>query len=243
MNHRNYGRAYHHGAPVEQLEFEQVEYSGAVQSWSGAKRTFSAPSTSCWGAQRGCTIHTASARIRFREAVGVLPHASSGAAVCWRGFDEKDVHGAALPDHTTVLRAISRRVRSSDSRFVDALGRLCDVHEGGQVFITGHSEYDADTPRASICAQARAHPSMCRKLLSERRRTQPAVVSGAATANLLYQNWPTTASIRRRPTISPPSPPSSRNKEPPVRGGFSLQIAAKQILRVRGARQAPRRAA
>ena len=146
---RNFDGLVITGAPVEQMPFEKVEYWDElcqIMEWSRTHvySTFHI----CWGAQAALYYHYGIPKVDLPEKLfGVFPHiVERRSSMLLRGFD--DVFMVPHSRHTTFRREDVERCRklkilaSSEEAGVYAIST-----EGGrQVFITGHSEYDADTP-------------------------------------------------------------------------------------------------
>jgi len=136
------------GAPVEQMDFEDVDYWQElcqIMEWS--KTHVHSTFHICWGAQAGLYYHYGIPKHDLPEKLfGVYPHhADYKRSILLRGFD--DVFYAPHSRHTTVLREDIEAmpglkiVASSEEAGVYAV-----MSKGGrQIFITGHSEYDPDT--------------------------------------------------------------------------------------------------
>ena len=136
------------GAPVEQMEFEQVEYWDelcAVMEWS--KTNVHSTFHICWGAQAGLYYHYGIKKYPLEKKLfGVFPHTvERRSSMLLRGFDDEFM--VPHSRHTTVRREDIEAVpelkilASSPEAGVYAIST-----EGGrQIFITGHSEYDRDT--------------------------------------------------------------------------------------------------
>lgn len=136
------------GAPVETLEFEEVDY------WDELKAIFDWSETNvtstffiCWGAQAalhhfyGIGKHALDSKL-----FGVYPHKVSHRKVpLVRGFD--DYFYAPHSRHTTVLssdvRAVEDLIILSESP--EAGMFLCMNQDGSKIFCMGHPEYDRMT--------------------------------------------------------------------------------------------------
>jgi homoserine O-succinyltransferase len=133
------------GAPVEQLEFEQVEYWAelcAIMDWS--KQNVFSTLHICWGAQAALYYHYQIPKYALpKKMFGIFPHQPSVVSnKLMRGFD--DLFWVPHSRHTANL--------SQDIANCSKLQILADSNEAGvylvascdyrQIFITGHSEYD-----------------------------------------------------------------------------------------------------
>jgi homoserine O-succinyltransferase len=123
---------------------------------------------------------------------GVFPHTVDYKnSMLFRGFD--DTFFVPQSRHTTVLREDIEKVEglkilaSSKETGVYAVASK----NGRQIFITGHSEYDADTLKNEYLrdlSQGKPIKKPVNYFLND-DETQPPVVSWRAHANLLYSNW------------------------------------------------------
>ena len=136
------------GAPVETLPFEQVDYWPElceIMDWS--KSNVYSTLHICWGAQAGLYHHYGIPKYHLPEKLfGVFEHdVQIRTLPLMRGFD--DTFRAPHSRHT--------EVRAADIAQIPELDILADSpqvgvylvasRDGRQVFVTGHSEYDADT--------------------------------------------------------------------------------------------------
>lgn len=136
------------GAPVEQMQFEDVDYWPElcrIMEWS--KTNVHSTFHICWGAQAGLYYHYGIPKHPLDEKLfGVFAHhADYKRAILLRGFD--DVFYAPHSRHTTVLRediekCPELRILASSE---EAGVYIAMTGQGKQVFVTGHSEYDPET--------------------------------------------------------------------------------------------------
>ncbi len=182
------------GAPVEHLDFEEVEYwseLSEIMEWS--KTHVHSTFHICWGAQAGLYYHYGINKVSVPEKMfGVFPHqVEYKNSILFRGFD--DTFFVPQSRHTTVLREDIEKVKelkilaSSKETGVYAVA----TKNGRQIFITGHSEYDADTLKNEYLrdlSQGKPIKKPVNYFLND-DETQSPVVSWRAHANLLYSNW------------------------------------------------------
>ncbi|MCD7903242.1 MAG: homoserine O-succinyltransferase [Oscillospiraceae bacterium] len=182
------------GAPVERMPFEQVEYWDElceIMEWS--KTNVHSTFHICWGAQAGLYYHYGIPKYDLPEKLfGVFPHqVERRSSMLMRGFDE--VFMVPHSRHTTCRRADieacpALKILASSER----AGIYAMATEGGhQVFITGHSEYDADTlKREYLRDKASGKPiRMPVNYFPEDDDSRPPRVTWRSHASLLYQNW------------------------------------------------------
>lgn len=182
------------GAPVEQLEFEDVEYWDElcrIMDWT--KTNVHSTFHICWGAQAALYYHFGIKKIPLENKLfGIYPHTLDyKRSILFRGFD--DVFMVPHSRHTTVNREDIERVdelrilASSEEAGVYAVS----TKKGKQIFITGHSEYDANTLyKEYIRDKAAGKPiSVPKNYFPDDDETQAPIVSWRSHANLLYSNW------------------------------------------------------
>ncbi len=182
------------GAPVEQMPFEEVEYWDElceIMEWS--KTHVHSTLHICWGAQAGLYYHYGVNKYPLdAKCFGVFPHTVDyKRSILFRGFD--DVFMVPQSRHTTVLREDIEKVpqlrvlASSEETGVYAVA----VAEGKQIFITGHSEYDAGTLAAEYFRDVEAGLpiEVPKNYFPGDDPTRPPLVSWRAHANLLFSNW------------------------------------------------------
>jgi homoserine O-succinyltransferase len=136
------------GAPVELLEYEQVDYwreFEKILQWTTTNVTSTLHL--CWGAQAGLYYHYGIQKYPLKEKMfGIFQHKVCNAKVpLVRGFD--DVFLAPHSRHT--------EVRSEDIAAVNELTILASSQEAGaflildkdgkKIFVMGHPEYDRYT--------------------------------------------------------------------------------------------------
>ena len=183
------------GAPVEKMDFEDVEYWDElceIMEWS--KTHVHSTLHICWGAQAGLYYHYGINKVMMDEKLsGVYPHTVDyKRSILFRGFD--DVFYVPHSRYTTVLRedieAQAPRLRilaSSERAGVYAV----ITPRGRQVFLTGHSEYDGDTLEKEYLRDKRAgiNPSVPENYYPNDDDTQRPVNSWRGHATLLFTNW------------------------------------------------------
>ena len=191
---RNFDGMIITGAPVEHLAFEEVEYWEelcAIMEWS--KSHVHSTLHICWGAQAGLYYHHGVPKYPVPEKLfGIFPHrVERKSSILFRGFDEEFM--VPQSRHTTVLREDIERVpqlkilASSEETGIYAVS----IENGRQIFITGHSEYDADTLKNEYLRDlSQGKPiKMPVNYFPNDDETQPPRVSWRAHANLLFSNW------------------------------------------------------
>lgn len=136
------------GAPVEKLNFEQVDYWQelcSIMEWT--KTNVHSTFHICWGAQAALYYHYGIDKQQLNKKLfGVYPHTvEHKKSILFRGFD--DVFMAPHSRHTTVSR---KDIESVPELKILASSTQAGVFavknkSGSQIFVFGHSEYDPDT--------------------------------------------------------------------------------------------------
>ena len=182
------------GAPVEQMDFEDVDYWEElcqIMEWS--KTHVHSTFHICWGAQAGLYYHYGIPKRQLEEKLfGVFPHrADYKRAILLRGFD--DTFYVPHSRHTTVLR--------EDIEAAGGLKILASSPEAGvyavmnkagrQIFITGHSEYDPETLRTEYLRDKNAGLTIRipENYFPEDDDSREPMVRWRGHANLLFSNW------------------------------------------------------
>ncbi len=191
---RNFDGMIITGAPVEHMPFEEVEYWQElceIMEWSKSHvhSTFHV----CWGAQAGLYYHYGIQKHGVPEKMfGVFPHrVEYKRSMLFRGFD--DTFNVPQSRHTTVLREDIEKVKelkilaSSEETGVYAMA----TKGGRQIFITGHSEYDADTLKNEYerdLSQGKPIKIPFNYFPNDNPKKAP-LVTWRGHAHLLFSNW------------------------------------------------------
>jgi len=182
------------GAPVEQMDFEEVEYWDelcTIMEWS--KKHVHSTFHICWGAQAALYYHFGIRKhLMDHKLFGVFPHhAERKNYILLRGFD--DIFMAPHSRHTTVYREDLERCPAlkilASSKEAGVYAAATD--NGRQVFIMGHSEYDPLTLEREYMRDKKAglpiHVPV--NYYPDDDDTKPPLVTWRSHANLLYANW------------------------------------------------------
>lgn len=136
------------GAPIELYPFEQVTYweeMKAILEWT--KTNVTSTFHICWGAQAALYYHYGIPKyVLPQKMFGVFPHVrKEGGVNLLRGFD--DVFFAPQSRHTEVrIEDVEKEERLEVLCWSEVSGLyIAASKDGRQIFVTGHSEYDADT--------------------------------------------------------------------------------------------------
>ena len=182
------------GAPVELMAFEEVEYWQElceIMEWS--KTHVHSTMHICWASQAGLYYHFGIQKKLLPEKIfGVYPHrVEHKSSILFRGFDDEFM--VPQSRHTTFLREDVEKVSelkilaSSEKTGIYAVS----TKNGRQIFITGHSEYDADTLHYEYerdLSQGK-NIQLPENYFADNDPTKPPLVSWRAHANLLFSNW------------------------------------------------------
>ena len=194
IRHRKFDGMVITGAPVEHLKFEDVDYWPElceIMEWS--KTNVHSTLHICWGAQAGLYYHYGIHKYELPEKLfGVFEHkADYKRSILLRGFD--DVFWVPHSRHTTILREDVEKVpelkllASSEKAGVYALMNS----RGRQIFVTGHSEYDADTLKTEYLRDKNQGLPIHvpENYFPNDDDTQEPIVRWRSHANLLFSNW------------------------------------------------------
>jgi len=182
------------GAPVEQLEFEDVGY------WEEMKEIFAWARTHvtstlyiCWAAQAGLFYHYGIPKYPLPQKMfGIFPqHTLDPQLPIFRGFD--DVFQMPHSRHTELHR--EDILANPDLRLIaespDSGVSIVMARNGREFFITGHLEYAPDTLDKEYRRDkdVRKDVDVPRNYYRFNDPSQPPLVTWRAHANLLYSNW------------------------------------------------------
>ncbi len=182
------------GAPVEQKPFEEVDYWEElceIMEWS--KTHVTSTLHICWGAQAGLYYHFGINKYPLEKKLfGVFRHKLDyNRSMLFRGYD--DTFLVPHSRHTDCRREDIEAV--PDLRILASspeAGVFCAMTDRGrQVFVMGHSEYDADTLKREYVRDKEAglpiEPPV--NYFPHDDDTKDPVVTWRSCANLFYSNW------------------------------------------------------
>lgn len=194
LKHRKFDGMVITGAPVELLDFEDVDYWPElceIMEWS--KTNVHSTFHICWGAQAGLYYHYGIPKYPLdKKMFGVFEHtADYKRSILLRGFDDR--FWVPHSRHTTILREDIEKVSglkiiaSSPEAGVYAVMNK----EGRQIFITGHSEYDAGTLEKEYLRDKNLGLPIAvpKNYFPGDDDTQEPIVRWRSHANLLFSNW------------------------------------------------------
>ena len=194
LKHRKFDGMVITGAPVEMLNFEDVDYWQElceIMEWS--KTHVHSTFHICWGAQAGLYYHYGIQKEVLPEKMfGVFKHtADYKRSILLRGFD--DVFWVPHSRHTTVRREDIEKIpelkilASSQQSGVYAVA----TKGGKQIFITGHSEYDPRTLEAEYLRDKNLGLPIAvpENYYPNDDDTKEPIVRWRGHTNLLFSNW------------------------------------------------------
>ena len=182
------------GAPVELMPFEEVEYWAElceIMEWS--KSHVHSVFHICWGAQAGLYNHFGiKMHLLPKKLSGVFPHrVDYKRSILFRGFDDSFM--VPQSRNTTVF---ADEINAVPQLRILASGENGDPYVistagGRQIFVTGHSEYDAETLKNEYFRDREAglRPEIPKNYFPDDDISLEPVCSWRSNANLLYSNW------------------------------------------------------
>lgn len=182
------------GAPVENLEFEEVNYweeLTEIMEWS--KTHVTSTFHICWGAQAGLYYHYGIKKYPLEKKLfGVFDHkVVHKGSILFRGFD--DVFRVPHSRHTTILEEDVKKVPELKilAKSDEAGLYVISTDQGRQIFVTGHSEYDANTLNLEYMRDKNAGLpiDVPKNYFPNDDDTKEPNMTWRSHANLLYSNW------------------------------------------------------
>ena len=182
------------GAPVEQLEYEQVRYWDEITAiFEWAKTNVTSTVYICWAAQAGLYYHYNIPKYTLeRKLFGIFKHRPQSTRLpIFRGFD----------DVFCMPHSCHAEVRREDIERNPQLQIIAESPEGGvgivmarggrEFFITGHLEYSPNTLDNEYRRDRdiRDDVDLPRNYYTDDDPEKPPLVTWRAHANLLYNNW------------------------------------------------------
>lgn len=182
------------GAPVEHLEFEQVDYwqeLREIMRWS--EKNVTSTMFLCWAAQAGLYFHYGIKKYPLKQKIfGVFPHrVINRESPLTRGFDE--TFFVPHSRHTAVKAADIKKVKDLE---ILVTSKEAGIHivaskDGSKVYVMGHSEYDPCTLQKEYERDLnKGLPiKIPRNYFLGNNSSQPPVVNWRSHGFLLYLNW------------------------------------------------------
>ena len=182
------------GAPVEKLDFEQVDYWDElcdIMRWSQSHvhSTFHI----CWGAQAGIYFHYGVAKHELnKKRVGVFPHkVLKASSPLVRGFDD-----VFMAPHSRYTEANAEDIENNPLLEMIAYSDEAGVYLAKSVdsrnfFVFGHPEYDVNTLLGEYTRDISQGitDTMPKNYFPNDDPTQAPRATWRSHAQLLYTNW------------------------------------------------------
>lgn len=182
------------GAPVEQMEFEEVDYWDElceIMDWS--KHNVYSTFHICWGAQAGLYHHFGIQKTPLSKKLsGIYSHKILNPHhPLMRGFDDTFV----LPHsrYTTINESSIKKIAGLDVLAISeqAGASIVCSKTGRQVFVTGHAEYDRDTLANEYFRDKNKgiEPDVPFNYFPDDDASKTPPMTWRSNATLLYTNW------------------------------------------------------
>jgi homoserine O-succinyltransferase len=182
------------GAPVENIDFEQVDYwrdISEVMDWS--KTNVTSTLHICWGAQAGLYHHYGIKKYPLdKKLFGVFEHQiTDNKLPLFRGFDD------TFPTpHSRYTENRIEDIRSHPELTLAAWSEKAGVHvviskNGHQIFVTGHFEYNLNTLKDEYERDMSKglNINIPENYYPENDPKAKPIVKWRANANLFFVNW------------------------------------------------------
>lgn len=194
VKHNNYDGLIITGAPVEKVDFEEVDYwDELTEILEWAKKHVTSTLYICWAALAGLYHHYGIPKyVLERKISGVFKHyIDDELNPIFRGFD----------DVFYVPHSRFSEVRREDIDKVPALKIIAESNESGiymvmarggrEFFITGHSEYSPYTLDFEYHRDLEKgmNPDIPQNYYEDNNPENPPIVRWRSHANLLFTNW------------------------------------------------------
>ena len=182
------------GAPVEQIEYEDVDYweeISKIMEWSKTHATSTLHL--CWGAQAGLYYHYGiPKRMLDNKKFGVYAHKVQNRKVpLVRGFD--DIFYAPHSRHTEVSKEdiLKHKELTILAESEEAGVFLVIDEDGKQIFVMGHPEYDRYTLHNEYMRDKNKglDISMPVNYYPDNDDTKRPLLQWRSHGNILYSNW------------------------------------------------------
>ncbi len=182
------------GAPVENMEFEAVDYWEElcrIMEWS--KRNVHCTLHICWGAQAGLYYHFGLKKRQLDEKLfGVFEHTViKRKSPFFRGFD--DVFYAPHSRWTEIPQEEILKVPELELMATSSEAGVFAVktESSRQFFVMGHPEYDRDTLALEYFRDVKAGKkiSVPKNYFPHDNPAQTPIVKWRSAAQLMYTNW------------------------------------------------------
>ena len=194
IKHKKFDGMIITGAPIEHMDFEEVEYwkeLTEIMDWT--KTNVTSTFHICWGAQAGLYYHYGVRKIWLDEKVsGVYSHKVNNRRIpLVRGFDD-----IFLAPHSRHTESSQEDIRNCEDLIVlaesDEVGDLLVMNQSGsQIFVLGHLEYDRLTLDNEYKRDMGKglNPAIPVNYYENDDTTVKPYLTWRATSNCMYSNW------------------------------------------------------
>ena len=194
IKHKKFDGMIITGAPIEHMEFEEVEYWNElteIMDWT--KTNVTSTFHICWGAQAGLYYHYGVRKIWLDEKIsGVYSHKVNNRRIpLVRGFDD-----IFLAPHSRHTESSQEDIRNCEDLIVlaesDEVGDLLVMNKSGsQIFVLGHLEYDRLTLDNEYKRDMGKglNPAIPVNYYENDDVTVKPYLTWRATSNCMYSNW------------------------------------------------------
>ena len=194
IKHKKFDGMIITGAPIEHMEFEEVEYWNElteIMDWT--KTNVTSTFHICWGAQAGLYYHYGVRKIWLDEKIsGVYSHKVNNRRIpLVRGFDD-----IFLAPHSRHTESSQEDIRNCEDLVVlaesDEVGDLLVMNKSGsQIFVLGHLEYDRLTLDNEYKRDMGKglNPAIPVNYYENDDVTVKPYLTWRATSNCMYSNW------------------------------------------------------
>ncbi len=194
LNNKKYDGMIITGAPVEQLDFEEVTYWDEMKEildW--AEHHVTSTLFICWAAQAALFHYYGVPKYPLtKKKFGVFEHKLSNSKLpIFRGFD--DVFYIPHSRHTEIHEADIKKVKALKiiATSEEAGVSIVKAKNGKQLFITGHVEYSRHTLDAEYSRDKEKNLpiEIPKNYYLENNPDKTPQMRWRSTANLLFSNW------------------------------------------------------
>ena len=194
IKHKKYDGMIITGAPVEKMEFEEVNYwkeLSEVMEWS--KTHVTSNLYICWGAQAGLYYHYGVKKVMFdKKLSGVYKHqVMNRKEPLVRGFDD-----VFMAPHSRYTEACREDILNNPNLKVLADSKEAGIYivigdEGKNIFVMGHPEYDRMTLDGEYKRDydKGIDPDIPVNYYPDNDCNRKPTLSWRSHANNLYTNW------------------------------------------------------
>ena len=194
IKHRKFDGMIITGAPVEKMNFDEVNYwkeLSQIMEWS--KTHITSTLHICWAAQAGLYYHYGVKKVQLEKKLSGIyrHHVMNKKEPLVRGFDD-----FFMAPHSRYTEACREDILNNPKLKVLADSKEAGIYivmaqEGKQIFVMGHPEYDRMTLDQEYKRDVKKGimPTLPVHYYPDDDPTQRPVLSWRSHANNLYTNW------------------------------------------------------